>query len=124
MAKQRNSLGLLVLPHPGRDYDGNPMTWAEYKALTGIDLEELVTIRLVSDDRYEVNWKPNITKIIALSIYISTMGVPPVILPKFSQVRDEDDESACLVLAGNNADGYGGMTFSIYANKTIIPLEQ
>lgn len=60
MAKQRNSLGVLVLP---TRTDANTMTWAQYKEKYGIDLNEIFGW---TEDVGSVFIKPSFSKFIAL----------------------------------------------------------
>ena len=120
MAKQRNSLGVLVLPVP----DNESFTWDEYRDLYGIDLTKLFEI-VLDESGYGVYYKGS-RKLIALSTpesltrpsNDSARCLPLVIVNNIeNQVNlDIDDAYMILKFANNNAD----LSILVYANKTIV----
>ena len=117
MAKQRNSLGLLVLPVL---FDG---TWEEYKEATGIDLDKIVkVINTGTDDnpRYAIFFKEDFRKLIALSFPASTI-MPCVSFPTKVQVTyNASLSSASTSLRCYDDDENGGYSLTITADRTIF----
>ena len=123
MAKQRNSLGFLVLPVP---HGGSSISWAEYKEKTGIDLEKIFEVVDISGDPddplYEVAFKTSCSKIIVLSFdKYSTQEVPSVSAPMSIGINQNADKTqAYTVLSVIYGDQDGGYNFRINADKTVM----
>ena len=112
MAKQRNPLGICVLPTPG-----DKITWEEYKTRYGIDLEKIF---MDSGDGYLV-FRQSFTKIIAISNGTGHKQnvVPALGFPNRIEVYEESDDSPSqtqLFYINNNGEG---LSLVIYGDKHI-----
>ena len=122
MAKQRNSLGICVLPVL---HGGSPISWDEYKERYGVDLEKIFEVVDISGDpddpMYEVAFKTSFSKIIVLSFdKYSTQEVPSVSAPTtFGINQNADKTQAYTVLSVIYGDMDGGYNFRINADKTV-----
>ena len=129
MAKNKNALGICVLPLPMEDSE--PVTWERYKELTGIDLNDLfgVSLDLDSDpNEYYIRFKKGFSKIIALSSpyrseeYVNDSVIPQIIPILPSMITTETNENAdqarfvISVCEGNSAYGF---YIHITADKNI-----
>ena len=110
MAKQRNSLGIVVL----RGTNNETISWEDYKKLTGIDLEKIF---FINDDGY-ISFKRDMSKIILLSQEgdnTDTVSVPVICLPTTISTALGGD----TVLRCENVNDGTGFQIYIYPNKTI-----
>ena len=119
MAKQRNSLGMIVLPVPY-----GTMTWDEYKQKYGIDLEKFFKVEKVGDTTdYRVLFRSGNTKLIILSatdeLEGTGIGAPRIAIPNGFDMAVTSIDSASLALyVRDDAEVYGYI-FAIKANKTV-----
>lgn len=115
MAKQRNSLGICVLPVPKDE----KITWEQYKERFGIDLEKIFLVRLDGD--YYVEIRKDFRKLIVLSYEdVYDTAVPPVSTPtQYYQSGSETQSNSVLSLSVMYSNGDGGYNFSVFADKKI-----
>lgn len=120
MAKQRNSLGVLVLPVPTNE----KISWDEYKDLYGIDLNTLFVVSFDSD-LYEVYFNPACSKLILLSAGGSalnyTEGMMRVSVPNAKPTFNSASTAGSAYLALHVSDSASDRGYSImlYGDKTV-----
>lgn len=125
MAKQRNSLGLLVFPTT----DNETISWDEYKKRTGIDLDEFLKIEdLGTPDSplYQISVRETCRKIIAISCetLVGTYSsvIPPVMIPNQIIVTTSESPSpsmAKLIFQCTDRDSNVGYYLNIAGDKTL-----
>lgn len=121
MAKQRNSLGIQVLPVPSNE----TLTWEQYKERYGIDLEKIFEVVDQTSDpdnpSYGVYFKTSFSKIIVLSYpQYAFKEVPSVAIPSFDNTTAAIKASASAIMSVTyGADFDGGHQILVFGNKTI-----
>lgn len=125
--RKHKQLGLIVLPIPESMRD-NMITWDEYKALTGIDLNDLFVVGINENDVYNVLPRANYGKLLAFDMsWFTHEDIPlgayvlPIALPVIkdcSVVVDEDISVAEFNITLVDKDG-SGIVISVFANKKI-----
>jgi hypothetical protein len=123
MAKQRNSLGVIVLPVPYNE----TITWEEYKKRYGIDLDEIFDSTIIGDG-YTVRVKDSVTKLILLSSdkrYLKnneTVEVPlPLVAPDYVKMNADPDDinSGSIDFIWTEANSGVSLMLSVIANKNV-----
>lgn len=127
MAKQRNSLGIVVLTWAQGD---SKMSFEAYKEKYGVNLDDIFTISIVDNSDpdnplYGVGIKNDYSKIIALKNQSSygdpAVSFPPICFPTFRSLQANADKGeAYLELALTNSDYDFGFHVIIYADRTIV----
>lgn len=120
MAKQRNSLGFLVLPTTGEV----TITWEQYKERTGIDLDKLFKIENIGSDdspMYKISVRETCRKIIAISCGdTESAGLPPVMIPNLIVFFNTESVSGALIdFQCSDRDVDAGYHLRVNADKTI-----
>lgn len=126
MAKQRNSLGICVLPA----INSERLSWEEYKERTGVDLEKIFYAINNSGDpdnpEYTVLFKTSFSKLIVVNFVseYSELAIPRLSFPnKIDQVSTADKTTSRVILGVQYGDGDGGFNLVVYADKTIMGAE-
>ena len=110
MAKEKNSLGFLVLPVPNGE-----VSWGEYKDRYGIDIHDIVEFYDDTDnDLYYLRLKNSVSKVILLedTFDIAKGAVPRVAVPgsfNYGAASDPDDTRSISFKVKHE----GGQTLSL-----------
>lgn len=119
MAKQRNSLGVLVLPIPQED----DISFEEYKNQFGIDLDKIFECYKDDDNIHQVYIRQEVTKLILVSrpyIRGSQPGIPTVATPKYQRYLNDDEDSYQIDLIISDDNGDEGYVLTVIAkNKRV-----
>lgn len=124
MSKIRNSLGAVVLPALPSMVD--PITWDEYKSITGVDLSSIFDYYQNDDDQVSiVRFKKDMTKLILIDSSkrpYTDANVPTIASPNTFGGQDGAGEpsNATLTLIVNNSEVGSDTRITIYGNKTIM----
>ena len=118
MAKQRNSLGICVLPIPN-----GSMTWDEYKETYKIDLSKI----FYNDESDVTRCNPSFSKLIAVSVdprIVTNDFFPYLSFPtSYGSFAESDDSTSIVFMVFDNND-QSGVTFKINAyGKTVVGAE-
>lgn len=127
MAKEKNSLGLCVLPFPEPMTNNVAISWEYYKKLTGIDLSDIF-VSLKDGGDYGVKFNKSFTKLLAIrepeEFKSQLMALPAVtyVVPGNIHIYfDADIDSGYMQISVlDDPDDQRGYYVLIGANKTIM----
>lgn len=125
--RKRNQLGSVVLSFPASMEDTTPISWDEYKELTGVDLSSI--FKIVTNLGYtSIRFRNDLSKVIYVKFpdsLTASYGMLPTIVPVATlsvvvapQTADPHDTYIDIIINDNmgNASGY---KVTVYGDKTI-----
>ena len=125
--RKHSQLGSVLLSFPSPMEESTPISWDEYKVLTGVDLNDIFSIS-ISGGKTLISFRPDLSKLIYVKFpdfLTASKGELPTILPvsPWSIMRavptvDPSDSYISFIIYDNNGSA-SGYAVDIIADKTI-----